>query len=429
VFSRRLFDIAVALGDGRATAEAASDYVRGEPGRVQEINEALQELSLPASVLDTMAAAATSLSDADSADAARALLAAEWALGTTSQGVAPRYFIRSAAAGRDPVNALFAAANQLEGRGFSDVATYLHESLALTFPQSPFSQRSALVAADRFAAMGKRARATSLYEWIISRGNSPYEDDARIAFGHTLLAGDSISAAQRQFGWAASRGRTVQLRRQGTFGLAQCAVRSGRLDEAQSLLEPLADSTMAFSDAARAYLRLAEINLYHGDAVTMQQHCNAVILRSSGSDEANDCLELSGILAEANGDTLAWQAYGELAYLLATKQLEFVLTKATEFDNGPLTGRARLVEADALLSLGRLEAAAKALSSTASANDSSAVGEEALWRYGELQRTLIGNPQEALRSYERFLQTFPQSVYLGHARHWIRELRTEVGPL
>ena len=321
------------------------------------------------------------------------------------------------------------SATELERRGHLLASAFVDEQLAIGYPQSPFAQRSALTAATALADEGLNDRARALLKWVIGMGISPYEDDARIAYATMLLRADSLGEAYRQFNVVASRGRSLGNRRAGAFGQAECELRAGRLEDAERHWEALADSTLAQTDAAKVHLRLAESALYRGDASTMYSRCEAVVRKAAGSDEANDCLRLQGILAEAGSDTVSWRKYGLLEYAMARGQHDSVLAAAPGLFGTPLEGRSRLISAEAELAMGSNVTAAAHLKSLVSSLDSSAVGEEALWRYAEVQRARLRDPGEELRAYEKLQTTYPNSVYLGHARRRMRELRAQMGAL
>jgi len=427
--NRRLLDIALALGDGQTAAQAASGFVAGDVDRVREARDIIQGASLTPATMQTVTRAAVALSDSIPRDAARALLAAEMAVLGTRQEDAVRLFLRSAKETRNPGTTLATIIDELEARGQTPVATSLMGRLASDYPESPSAQRYAFTAAERLGEMGFQDRARNLLSWIITIPFSPYHDDARIALGEIFLALDSVEQAEQQFSWAATRGRTPAHRRQGILGQGECALRSGRLDEAQSFWQMLADSAMREPESLKAHLRLAQAAMFRGDAPGLRARCELMVGNAAPGDETNDCLRLAEILEQAGDDSAAWVRYGRLEFLFATGHRDSVLFLAPRLFGTPLEGWVRLLVAEVEINEGHYSLAATTLKAAASLLDSSSAGEEALWRYAELQRTRLQDSGEETRALETLLTTYPRSVYGNPARRRLRELRAEPGAL
>ena len=427
LFSRRLFTIELAMRRYASAARHAAAYVGSAADRVSEITDALGQATLSRQARDSMAVVAVALSDSETSDAGRALLAAELALLAGMRSDAGRCYVRSASASRDPVNALFGAAGRLDERGYGDVAAMLYDALVKTYPRTPLAQRSAYLAATRYEQWGQPEAALWLYRWLLSQGRSRYEDDARLALGHLLLEAGDLPGAQKHFAEAARAGQSLAIRRQATFGLAECALRTGRLEEAETQWIMLARDADAFPDAAKAGLRLAELAMYRGDAAALQDRCEAILHQSPADDEANDCLALTGILAEAGPDTMAWKTYGRLRYLLDVGKPDSVLAGVNRLARSPLAGRGLLLAAEAELAKSNPQAAAESLLVVVARFDATPLGDEAQWKLAEVYRVYLHDPVRALRAYETLLQRFPESVYTGPARRWVRRLREETG--
>ena len=429
VVNRRLLDIALALGDAHATAQAASGFVAGDVDRVREAREIIQGASLTPAMMQTVTRAAIALSDSTPRDAARALFAAEMAVLGAQQEDAVRLFLRSAKETRNPGTTLATMIDELEARGQTPVATFLMERLASDYPESPSAQRYAYTAAGILDEMGFQDRARNLLSWIISVPFSPYHDDARIALGRIFLALDSVEQAEQQFDWAATRGRTPAHRRQGILGRGECALRAGHLEEAQSFWQMLADSAMKEPESLKAHLRLAQAAMFRGDAPGLRARCELMVGNAAPGDETNDCLRLAEILEQAADDSVSWVRYGHLEFLFATGHRDSVLLLAPRLFGTPLEGWARLLVAEVQIREGHYSLAATTLEAAASRLDSSSAGEEALWRYAELQRTRLQDSGEETRALETLLMTYPGSVYGNQARRRLRELRAQPGAL
>jgi len=427
--NRRLIDIALALGDAQMLASAASGFVAGDADRVREAREIIQEASLTPSMVQTAARAAVALSDSTPRDAARALFAAEMAVLGAQQEDAVRLFLRGAKETRNPSATLSTMIDELEARGQTPVATFLMERLAVDFPESPFAQRYAYAAAGRLDEMDFQDRARNLLSWILTVPFSPYHDDARIALGKLFLVLDSVEQAEQQFSWAATRGRTPAHRRQGILGQGECALRSGHLEEAQSFWQMLADSAMKEPESLKAHLRLAQAAMFRGDAPGLRACCGRMVANAAPGDETNDCLRLAEILEQAADDSISWVRYGHLEFLFATGHRDSVLSLAPRLFGTPLEGWARLLVAEVQIREGHYSLAATTLKAAASLLDSSTAGEEALWRYAELQRTRLQDGSEETRALETLLMTYPSSVYGNQARRRLRELRAQPGAL
>ncbi len=426
-FSRRLFDTHLALGHAASAARYASASVGGSAEQVQEIVEAIGQIGFSRAARDSMATVATDMSNSDSAMAGRALLAAELNLAAGRRQEVAGLYARSARASREPANLLLALAGRLEERGYSDVAAGLYEQIVAEYPLTPLAYRSAYLAATRYEESGRPERALSLYRWLVERGRSGYEDGARLALGRLLLESGDVSAAKEQFTSVSRTGRTPSVRREGLFGLAECALRLGRLDEAETQWRALAENTGAFSNAPKAQLRLAELAMYRGDAKAMQERCREVLDEQPSSDEANDCLALTGILAEAGQDTAAWVWYGKLRYQLDSGRSDSVLSGIHRLAGSPLLSRGMLLAAQAELARSHPEAAAESLVVVIGRFGDTPIGEEAQWKLAELYRVHLADGRRALEAYEEFLRRYPDSVYTGPARRWVRGLRDKSG--
>lgn len=423
--NRRLMDIALAEGSFSAAAGYGSAYAGSGRERVSEATAVLAAAQPPAAAQDSMAATALRLADEDSANPGRTLFAGDLALAARRTADAERCYLRAARQAGIDMRQILLLATDLDQRGQDDIAAALREIVVGRFPQAPQAVVSAMTAAEHFDRSGQRDRAIRLYRWTLTQPDRTYQDRAHLALGRLLLAGGGVAEAKLHFGAVLQRGGTPLVQRRAMFGLADCALREGRLDEAAARWQALAIGT--FPDVAEARLRLAELAMYRGDAQALAERCEQLMRETPEADEANNCLALTAVLSEAAGDTAAWRRYGELRYLLDRGEYRAVLGRAEALAGTALAGAALVLVAEARRATGDAEGATAALEDVADRFRGTTTGEEALWRLAELERAQLKDPARALRTYERLLQDYPDGVYTGPARRWVRALRAETG--
>ena len=211
------------------------------------------------------------------------------------------------------------------------------------------------------------------------------------------------------------------------MGLAMCAVHDSRFAEADHQLVDVARADVLTPDMAGSVLLLARIALFRGDARAAREQCDRLVLTFPSSDEANDCLTLTGVLSDARGDSVAWRTYGRASFLLAVGDDAGAAATAESLATSSLAGHGALLAAAAWSDAGEHVRAAAALRSAVAGQEGNPIGEEALWRLAELLRTDVGDNAGALQAYEELLRRYPQSVFVGRARRRIRELREGAG--
>ena len=431
-FHRRLLDVALAAHDADAAVLHAHGSVAGAAHLVDGVAASIDGADLSRAERDSIASHI--MRDARRDDPGSALLGAKFALISEREDLSAELYI--AWAGRDSRGAsyVFPTAQQVERDGHPEVAARLFQFVAQDQSNSPWAPLAGIQAARIRQEMGDLTAAAAMCRWLLAREEDGQEhfvsanvgDQARFILATVLAEQGAYGLAENHYS-AILASATGSLRHQVEFGLTETALGRGRFDEAKSRLRRLARRPGRHAGTTLARLRLAETAMYEGNAATMGTVCGDLLSSAPGADETNDCLALALTLAEARGDTALWREYGRIRYRLQFGPLEESVAGARGLEGTPLAARGALLVADAYTRARNVNAAADTLLAATELFAGSAGGEEALWKLAELLRALRADDVAALQAYERLINEYPDTVYLGPARRWVRKLREHAG--
>lgn len=422
-FLQRLFTIELNRGNWAQAARHGSHYSSGDPSAAAQLIAEIKGFGLSETALLALISEATD--QAESRNTPGAHLFAGYLTLHTGKTDAAEYHVISGVL-RDTLDlpVLLNAAEYVSGRGHPLIAAGIREVIVDTHGGNPAAARSAIEAARVFVDAGEDGRAARLYRWILDNGHPRYAEEANLNLADILVQHGRVDEAREHYRAVAQRPGSPESAQRVEFGLAEIALRERRFGEAETRLTRLANS--GGNAAPQASLRLAELAMFRGNAVETHRRCAGLLERTPEADEANDCLALAGTIADARGDTAAWQRYGRMLMHFRFAETDSALVIAERLDGTSLAGPALLVVARNHAQSNRIEKAAQTYAIIIERHNGSKVREDALWELGELQRVRLKNDAAALSTYQRLLTEYPESVYLVLARRLIRELRQQV---
>jgi tetratricopeptide (TPR) repeat protein len=430
---RRLIDIALLEGDIiRATTHAAR-FTRMFAVRVDEALAVILDVEPTTGELGDAAALADSMSESNPSDPGIALFAARLAYHIGDRDDAIRLFKHWASLDGSPLSFVNLVAQEMEARGDSEIAAILYEIVANRPSADAFwNHGSARLTALRSAAllyrhMDDNDRAAILFRKLLGANDPRFVDDARIQLAKLELLAHNTAAAREMYTKVVQSTRSRDARNDAEMGLAHVDLVEGKFAKAERRWRTMVARMSGRPGTATAMLRLAEIAMYRGDAVLVTERCDDLLRVDIKAPEANDCLELTSLLGAAGPDTSAWQRYARLRYHLVVGNTDSVLAGVTTLDGTSMEGWAHLLAAHTLMSSNRPQAASDTLTVVIQRFANTPVGEQALWNLAELVREHFEDADRAMSIYEQLLRDYPESVYSGPARRWIRKLQNGDG--
>ena len=323
---------------------------------------------------------------------------------------------------------LFQYASRCEARGHDVVAARAYALFAARRADSPYLYMALLRQAEITARSGDHARAAELYSQLIRR--FPSKPEAREAVYHLgqLQLGelDDLPGARATF---AALLRTPH-RDPWTYGAlelqAECALRTGELDSAESSLQQLQRL-----DARSAYLarfRLAELRYFRTDFNGAQKILEELLEQNPAHELANDALALLMLCA-------ARQDQEEpLEHLVAAQLLERQRRPSQAAEHWDwlaahaphaLRAQALLLRANSRAEQDDLEEALALYTALATQNPRGAHTVEAQAAIASIHERQ-GNLRAALKTYETALLTDPADARAPEIRLHIQRLRRQV---
>jgi tetratricopeptide (TPR) repeat protein len=430
---RRLIDISLLDGDiSRATTHAAR-FTRMSTVRVDEALAAIIETEPTTDELANAAVLADSMSESSPSDHGIALFAARLAHHISDGDDAVRLFQHWASLDGTNLTSVDMIAQEMKARGDNEIAAVLYEIVA-NRPSSDayWNHGSARLPALRSAAllyrhMDDNDRAATLFHKLLDANDPRFVDDARNQLAELDLVAHNTAAAREMFSIVVQTTRSRDARNHAEMGLAQVDLVEEKFAKAERRWRTMVARLSGRPGAATAMLRLAEIAMYRGDAALMTERCDDLLHVDIKAPEANDCLELTSLLGAAGPDTSAWQRYARLRYHLDVGNTDSVLAGVITLDGTSMEGWAHLLAARTLISSRQQQAASDTLAAAIQRFANTPVGEQALWNLAELVREHFEDADNAMSIYEQLLRDYPESVYTGPARRWIRKLQNGDG--
>ena len=212
------------------------------------------------------------------------------------------------------------------------------------------------------------------------------------------------------------------------------------LGEVQIIQDKLDDATITVSKIlARpgtppekinaAKYKLAVINFYNGNFDNAKEILSE-ITDSPEDNNANDALELSLILNVAKNDSVNLAKFANAELLTKQTRFKDALKIYSDLAGIPrafiINGISEFREAEIDLALDSLQIAVEKLGKIAEKQEKNIYADKALYLQALTFEFGIKDIQKALKSYEKLLARFPNSVYLDAARKAINTLKNKI---
>ena len=275
-----------------------------------------------------------------------------------------------------------------------------YERYAVAQPQSELALEALVHGGDlALNELFDLQRATKDYESVLVRAHGLSDETRHAAFGLV-----NIALASQNFPLVETRLSTIERQLEQYHGPNEKEIRNHILYE-----RALSDYYQLNFDSA-----LVRLTAVGNDA---------------SSDDANDAIELSGLIEESNNPTrlpalkiYAKAALSENSRKYEEAQNEYQSIVETQ-SYAPLADNAALRSAEMFVKLGKADDATRELEAMQEKMLTSPLRDEAAFREAEIVERELHDKARAQKMYEDFLARYPNSNFVADARERARKLR------
>lgn len=209
------------------------------------------------------------------------------------------------------------------------------------------------------------------------------------------------------------------------------AISNNDLQSAQNLFRSAATSQrIEPNDLANINFHLARIEFWNGNFTASLNLLNE-ISKNLSTDFSNDALELSALINTAKKDSLILLKYAEADLLaIQNKHKEAGVEFKTLSDNPNvfiINDFAKNKFAEMLIAENDFLEAIKVLEEAIESPNNSIFVEKSIFLLARCYQYGIKDLQKAAKTYQKLLETFPNSLYFDHAREALQGLSTKNG--
>jgi tetratricopeptide (TPR) repeat protein len=310
------------------------------------------------------------------------------------------------------------------------------------FPMSPILGNAQFGLARSYEAASETAQdensqsllAQAIAEYTdISRiyKETPWEFEAFYRIGSIKFRRQfDIDGAITAYETVRTRSPQTMIRWESVIALGDCYRAQGNLEKSVSYYSEVETAPGQFEPLKqKARFNLLRNTYYSGDFSTIQQKLNSFLVQISTSSElCNDILAFALFLDQnitQDNEPLKQYAHSEL--LIEQHKLSeaeaFLRQTAAKNPDHPIADDVLYKIAEILKDMGRYSESIETYTALLQRYPSSLLGERALIAIGTLYEGPLHQSDAAIKEYEKFLQQYPNSIFIDMVRNQIRKLK------
>jgi len=181
-----------------------------------------------------------------------------------------------------------------------------------------------------------------------------------------------------------------------------------------------------------AKLKNAKLSYYKGDFALAQSHLEILKIATSRKI-SNDAIALGKLIKDntiTDTSDVVLKKYAGIELLLFQNKreqaIDSLISMYSDFNGHSLTDEILWLLADTYMITGEFEKAIENLEEIASVFPEDILGDDALFRIGEIYELHLENFEKAQSVYQDFMITYPGSIYIAEARKRYRILRGDL---